>query len=108
MVERISKGLLTKAKAAVLAGATEKDAIEKSRIQGRDLLSLLVKANMATDIPENQRLPDKDVLARTLRPSHVSLDIHITDLLTQEVPTFLVAGHETTRYDGVPRLKSGC
>jgi len=45
-------------------------------LQGRDLLSLLVKANMATDIPESQRLSDKDVIA--------------------QVPTFLVAGHETT------------
>ncbi|KAF8838981.1 cytochrome P450 [Paxillus ammoniavirescens] len=67
---RIGEGLLTKAKAAILAGATE-----KGSIQGRDLLTLLVKANMATDIPGNQRLFDEDVLA--------------------QVPTFLVAGHET-------------
>ncbi|KIJ16578.1 hypothetical protein PAXINDRAFT_11029, partial [Paxillus involutus ATCC 200175] len=71
-MERIGKGLLTKAKAAVLSGATEKRGIEKSIAQGRDLLTLLVKANMATDIPENQRLSDNDVLARTL-PSHVPL-----------------------------------
>jgi hypothetical protein len=66
-VKRIAKGLLAKAKAAVLTDATEKGGIEKSSIQGRDLLSLLVKANMATDIPDNQRLSDDDVLARTLR-----------------------------------------
>jgi hypothetical protein len=65
-MERIGKGLLNEAKAAVLAGATEKGGMEKSSIQGRDLLSLLVRANMATDIPENQRLSDNDVLARTL------------------------------------------
>jgi hypothetical protein len=53
--------------AAVLAGATENGAIEKSSIQGRDLLTLLVKANMVSDIPGNQRLSDEDVLARTLR-----------------------------------------
>ncbi|KAF8839261.1 cytochrome P450 [Paxillus ammoniavirescens] len=73
---RIGEELLTKAKAAALAGATEGGEIEKSSIQGRDLLTLLVKANMATDIPESQRLSDEDVLA--------------------QVPTFLVAGHETT------------
>ncbi|KAF8841559.1 cytochrome P450 [Paxillus ammoniavirescens] len=73
---RIGKGLLTKAKAAVLAGATEEGGVKKSSIQDRDLLTLLVKANMATDIPENQRLSDEDVLG--------------------QVPTFLVAGHETT------------
>jgi hypothetical protein len=31
---------------------------------GRDLLSLLVKANMAVDIPEDQRLSDEDMLGR--------------------------------------------
>ncbi|KAJ7857550.1 cytochrome P450 [Mycena leptocephala] len=42
----------------------------------RDLLSLLVRANTSKDIPASQRLSDEDVLA--------------------QVPTFLVAGHETT------------
>lgn len=38
--------------------------IEQNRARGRDLLSLLVKANMATDVLESQRLSDKDVIAR--------------------------------------------
>ncbi|KAJ7782192.1 cytochrome P450 [Mycena olivaceomarginata] len=42
---------------------------------GRDLLSLLVRANTANDISESQRLSEEEVLA--------------------QVPTFLVAGHET-------------
>ncbi|KAJ7279322.1 cytochrome P450 [Mycena rebaudengoi] len=42
----------------------------------RDLLSLLVRANTAKDIPAHQQLSDDDFLA--------------------QVPTFLVAGHETT------------
>ncbi|EMD37142.1 hypothetical protein CERSUDRAFT_115058 [Gelatoporia subvermispora B] len=45
-------------------------------VRGRDLLSLLIRANMAKDIPESQRMSDEDILA--------------------QVPTFLVAGHETT------------
>ncbi|KAG2339110.1 cytochrome P450 [Suillus weaverae] len=75
---RIGSQLLHDAKAAVLSshGAEKGGSIEKSSLQGRDLLSLLVRANMATDIPENQRISDEDVLA--------------------QVPTFLVAGHETT------------
>jgi len=73
---RIGRELLADAKATALAGATDKGEIEKSSLQGRDLLSLLVKANMATDISESQRMSDEDVLA--------------------QVPTFLVAGHETT------------
>ncbi|TFK65716.1 cytochrome P450 [Pluteus cervinus] len=43
----------------------------------RDLASLLVRANMSKDVPESQRMSDEDVL--------------------EQVPTFLVAGHETTR-----------
>ncbi|KAG0696191.1 cytochrome P450 [Suillus ampliporus] len=75
---RISRQLLRDAKAAVISshGIDKGGSIEKSSLQGRDLLSLLVRANMATDIPENQRTSDEDVLA--------------------QVPTFLVAGHETT------------
>lgn len=32
--------------------------------RGRDLLSLLVRANTAKDIPASQQLSDEDVLAR--------------------------------------------
>jgi hypothetical protein len=60
----IGNELLSDAKAAAQAIATEKGEIEKNSLHGRDLLSLLVKANMATDIPESQRLSDEDVLAR--------------------------------------------
>ncbi|TFK35549.1 cytochrome P450 [Crucibulum laeve] len=42
----------------------------------RDILSLLVRANTAKDLSDHLRLSDEDVLA--------------------QVPTFLVAGHETT------------
>ena len=55
---------MSSAKAAARTNATEKGEIEKNSLHGRDLLSLLIKANMATDIPESQRLPDEDVLAR--------------------------------------------
>ncbi|KAN0097938.1 Cytochrome P450 [Tylopilus felleus] len=73
---RIGKQLMSSAKAAARTNATEKGEIEKNSLHGRDLLSLLIKANMATDIPESQRLPDEDVLA--------------------QVPTFLATGHGTT------------
>ena len=67
---RIGEELLSGAKAAVQASAAEKGEILKNSLHGRDLLSLLVKANMATDLPESQRLSDKDVLARTFLPIH--------------------------------------
>ncbi|KAJ7200431.1 cytochrome P450 [Mycena pura] len=67
---RVSHKLLSDSKAAVKASGSETSAT------GRDLLSILVKANMSDDIPDHQRLSDADVIA--------------------QVPTFLIAGHETT------------
>jgi cytochrome P450 len=75
-VARIGRELLKTAKVAARASATETGEIEKSSIQGRDLFTLLVKANMATDIPENQRMSDEEVLA--------------------QFSTFLAVGHEST------------
>ncbi|RPD78584.1 cytochrome P450 [Lentinus tigrinus ALCF2SS1-7] len=74
-MQRIGMKLLQEKKAGILR---EKSAggIEKKDLLGRDLLTLLIKANMATDIPDSQRLTDEEVIA--------------------QVPTFLVAGHETT------------
>ncbi|KAF9229992.1 hypothetical protein BU15DRAFT_69580, partial [Melanogaster broomeanus] len=59
-MRRIGRELLTNAKAAARAGAKETGEIDKSSIHGRDLFSQLVKANMATDIPESQKLSDED------------------------------------------------
>lgn len=35
--------------------------------QGRDLLTVLLRANMAEDLPDSQRLTEEDMLARTSR-----------------------------------------
>jgi hypothetical protein len=59
---RIGHQLLDKGKVA--AAELEKGKKE-SHVQGRDLLSLLIRANMSSDLPDNQRLSDEDVLART-------------------------------------------
>jgi len=44
--------------------------------RAKDLLSLLVRSNMNKDNPDSQRMSDSDVVA--------------------QVPTFLIAGHDTT------------
>jgi cytochrome P450 len=76
-MKRIGTQLLRESKAALEATSSEKGgSVGKNSMRARDLLSLLIRANMATDLPDNQRLDDADVLA--------------------QVPTFLVAGHETT------------
>ncbi|KAJ7667216.1 cytochrome P450 [Mycena rosella] len=67
-MDEIANQLLTESKATVKASGGEK--------AGRDLLSIMVKANMSSEIPEHQKLSDADVIA--------------------QIPTFFVAGHETT------------
>ncbi|KAE9395104.1 cytochrome P450 [Gymnopus androsaceus JB14] len=71
IMQRTGKELLAESK-AYLAGTGEKN----DNWGARDLLSLLLKSNMSTDIPEDERMSDADVIA--------------------QVPTFLIAGHETT------------
>ncbi|KDQ54074.1 hypothetical protein JAAARDRAFT_38679 [Jaapia argillacea MUCL 33604] len=81
-MDRIGRELLAEKKAAITTsiaaerGETKISEVGKKSVQGKDLLSLLVRANMATDLKDSQRLSDEDVLA--------------------QVPTFLTAGHETT------------
>lgn len=64
-MRRIGMQLIAEKKAAILATAGQDGkGVEKKDVHGRDLLTLLIKANMATDIPESQRLTDEEVLAR--------------------------------------------
>ncbi|EKM59786.1 uncharacterized protein PHACADRAFT_115009 [Phanerochaete carnosa HHB-10118-sp] len=77
VMRRMGMKLIAEKKAAIMAETSEKGrGIERKDMTERDLLTLLIRANMATDIPEDQRLTDDEVLA--------------------QVPTFIVAGHETT------------
>lgn len=39
-------------------------ALESKNVEGRDLLTLLIKANMAKDLPPSQKLSDEDVVDR--------------------------------------------
>lgn len=57
-MNRIGRELLNDSKESVTNG-------EEDTTRHRDLLSLLVRANIAADLPDNQRLSDADVLART-------------------------------------------
>jgi hypothetical protein len=86
---RIGETLLRESHDAIRA---ESDVVGKSSWKRKDLLSLLMRANMATDLPPNQRMADEDVLARWFN-SFLLESILIPRL---EIPTFLVAGHETT------------
>lgn len=61
-IRAIGEKLLAERKAAIIG---EKPEIQRSR----DLLTLLLKANLNPDLPENQRLSDEDVIARESLPS---------------------------------------
>ncbi|PCH43005.1 cytochrome P450 [Wolfiporia cocos MD-104 SS10] len=74
VMRRIGMQLITEKRAAVIEAAQMGEK-KSGKLHGRDLLTLLIKANMSVDIPESQRLSDEEVLARC---------------------RFLVAGHETT------------
>ena len=67
-MRRMGKALLADKKADIKQAAASAGGKVDGRLQGlrsRDLLTLLIKANQAEDIPEHQRLSDEDVLART-------------------------------------------
>lgn len=86
---RVGRQLFEERRAAVLSdvemgeakgsrggAGSEKARVLRDNVQGADLFALLVKANMATDLPDHLRMSDEDVLA--------------------QIPTFMFAGHETT------------
>ena len=62
----VSKKLLQQSKEAISANVDENGQGGKDTLRGRDLLTLLTRAYMATDVSQSQRLfdPDADVLAR--------------------------------------------
>ncbi len=61
---RIGNQLLQDSKAAMADDEETGGKFEKSAFKRRDLLSLLLRANMSTDLPPSQRMTDNDVLAR--------------------------------------------
>lgn len=71
-MNRIGRELVEERKDAVLGKKQKvgrKDEDEHGELVGRDLLSALVQANMDTELPDNQRMNDEDVLARKLTSS---------------------------------------
>ena len=75
-------------------------AVGRQDVGGHDLLSLLIKANIAADTPESMRMSDREILSREHIVPFPNLVFQLgVTLMTYipEVPTFLLAGHETSR-----------
>lgn len=67
VMNKIGRELIAEKKAQIQAEARGKGrGVEKKDVSGRDLLTLLIKANMATDTVDSQKLTDDEVLARKL------------------------------------------
>jgi hypothetical protein len=65
-IRLIGQNVISQKKAEIFA-TTEigsEGHVEKKNIQGCDLLSLLIKANIASDIPDNARMTNEDIMAR--------------------------------------------
>ena len=60
VMNEIGMDILQKRKAELLNAGS----VENKDVVGCYLLTLLLKANMAIDIPDHQRLTDEEVLAR--------------------------------------------
>ncbi|KIO34091.1 hypothetical protein M407DRAFT_64709, partial [Tulasnella calospora MUT 4182] len=75
VMRRIGTKLVKDKREAILASSGV-DKIGKKSVVGRDLLTVLIKANMATDVKDSERLTDQEVM--------------------DQISTMLIAGHETT------------
>lgn len=71
-MSRIAKQLLQDSKASLTLASKSSGSSPRTR----DLLSLLLRANTSTDIPQSQRLSDGDVLAREWNPQFRGCDTH--------------------------------
>jgi hypothetical protein len=61
---RIGTELLFQSKTAISSSEQNKSSTDSKNGPSRDLLSVLVKANIAIDIPNSQRLSDEEVISR--------------------------------------------
>ena len=64
VMRRFGMQLIKEKKQQIMSGKASLS-VERKDVQGRDILTLLIKSNMASDVPESQRLTDEEVLART-------------------------------------------
>lgn len=77
-MDRIGARLLSETKEFLAGSRIINDGIDKSQLQERDLLTLLIKSNMAAVLPDSQRLSDQDVLARGSLILDWALGMHLS------------------------------
>ena len=95
VMNRIGAALVKQSK------ASHNDDKENKSAKGKNILSLLVQANTAE--AEAERITDDDVMARAYKL--IFILVYLLDMFS-EIPTFLIAGHETTRYTRLSLMHS--
>ena len=101
-IQRAGSQLIQERKAAVRAecDANGSGVVGRQDVGGHDPLSLLIKANIAADMPESMRMSDSEILSREHIVPFPNLAFRLgVTMMTYilEVPAFLLAGHETSR-----------
>ncbi|KAG9045760.1 hypothetical protein FS837_005681 [Tulasnella sp. UAMH 9824] len=77
VMHRVGRKLLDERRAAILAEATGgANAVDKKSVSGKDIFSVMIKANLAHDIKDSERMTDQEVI--------------------DQIITIVIAGHETT------------
>lgn len=64
IMHRVGLELIREKRARIMGMSHREKAEKQTDMQSRDLLTLLIKANMGLDIPEHQRMSEEDILAR--------------------------------------------
>ncbi|KAF7314138.1 Cytochrome P450 [Mycena chlorophos] len=75
-MDTIGRQIVRESKAQLLGSAAEDKANLKTLGGRRDVLSVMLKANLSSEVPAGQKLSEEEVIA--------------------QIPTFFAAGHETT------------
>ncbi|KAG9003792.1 hypothetical protein FRB93_010808 [Tulasnella sp. JGI-2019a] len=76
VMDRVGRQLVQQKKAALLQETGHNGSLESKHVVGRDILSVLVKANIASNIKNSERMTDDEMIG--------------------QITTMLLAGHETT------------
>ncbi|KAG9003813.1 hypothetical protein FRB93_010829 [Tulasnella sp. JGI-2019a] len=81
VMNRVGRQLVQKKKAALLQETIDGGEVVSKDVVGRDLLSVLARANMASDIKDSEKMMDEEMMG--------------------QITTMLLAGHETTSTSAV-------
>jgi hypothetical protein len=79
-MDRIAHELLEQSKASMAESSGKGNAMDKN------LLTLLLRANMASDLPENQRMSDDEVLARAYAISESDIALTSSFVRGPDIP----------------------